>query len=80
MELTKIQIEGIREELVLLLGNIFPDYFERRKVIDLIIDDLISDINETADWSDYAENEYNGEDVRIALARIIQEAVRSKYE
>ena len=62
-----------------MLGNIIPDYHDRYEVVDLILDDVVADIDETADWSDYEDDEYNLGDIQIALARVLLETVRSRY-
>ena len=75
MELTEMQIDGVRDEVSDMLKDIFYDNRDREEVIDLIIDDVVQDIEETADWSDYGEDEYCLDDVRIALARVIKNAI-----
>ena len=75
MKLTEIQLDAVRDEVSLLLGEIFLDNAERHEIRDLVLDDVVQDIEETADWSNYDENEYNFGDVRIALARVIKNAI-----
>ena len=79
MKLTDLQIDLVRVEMSGLLKNIFPDNYDRREVVDLITDDVIADIEETADWSDYKDDEYNLGDIQIALARVIKNAVVFNY-
>ena len=79
MELTEMQIDGVRDEVSDMLKDIFYDNKDREEVIDLIIEDVAQDIEETADWGDYDEDEYNLGDIRIALARILKNAIVSKY-
>lgn len=79
MRLTDLQIDGVRDEVSILLQNIFPDDVERHEIRDLILDDVVMDIEETADWSDYCEDEYNLGDIQIALARVIKSAVVFNY-
>ena len=69
MELTEIQLDAVRDEVSFLLGEIR----------DLVLDDVVRDIEETADWSNYDENEYNFGDIRIALARVLKNTIVSKY-
>lgn len=38
---------------------------------ELVNDDVISDIEETADWSDLADDEWVRDDVDIALVRVL---------
>lgn len=75
MGLTEMQIDGVRDEVSNMLKDIFYDNRDREEVIDLIIEDVVQDIEETADWSDYGEDEYCLDDVRIALARVLKNAI-----
>jgi len=74
-----MQLDAVRDEVSILLQNIFPDDVERHEIRDLILDDVVMDIEETADWSDYCEDEYNLGDIQIALARVIKSAVVFNY-
>ena len=75
MELTEMQLDAVQDEVNILLGDIFLDDTELYEICDLIIDDVVQDIEETADWSDYGEDEYCLDDVRIALARVLKNAI-----
>lgn len=75
MELTEMQLDAVRDEVSILLYNIFPDDAERHEICDLILDDVVLDIEETADWSEYEDDECNVGDVQIALARVIKNAI-----
>ena len=77
--MTELQLDGVRDEVSIFLGDIFHDYQDRHEVVDLIIDDVVADIEETADWSDYEDDEYNLGDIQIALARVLISAVRFNY-
>jgi hypothetical protein len=77
--MTELQLDAVRDEVSIFLGDIFRDYQERHEVIDLIIDDIVADIDETADWSDYEDDEYNVGDIQIALARVLYSAVLFNY-
>jgi hypothetical protein len=79
MILTEMQLDAVWDEVSILLQNIFPDDAERHEVVNLIIGDVIVDIEETADWSDYEDDEYNLGDIQIALARVLISAVRFNY-
>lgn len=79
MKLTEMQLDAVRDEVSILLQNIFPDDAERHEIRDLILDDVVLDIEETADWSDYCEDEYCLGDIQIALARVLKSALESKY-
>ena len=77
--MTDLQIDAVRDEVSIFLGNIIPDYHDRHEVLDLIIDDVVADIDETADWSNYEEDEYSLSDIQISLARVLKSAVVFKY-
>jgi hypothetical protein len=77
--MTELQLDAVRDEVSIFLGGIIPDYHDRHEVLDLIIDDVVADIEETADWSDYEDDEYNLGDIQIALARVLISAVRFNY-
>ena len=79
MILTEMQLDAVRDEVSILLQNIFPDDAERHEIRDLVLDDVVLDIEETADWSGYCEDEYNPGDIQIALARVLKNAVMSNY-
>ena len=80
MKLTEMQLDAVRDEVSILLQNIFPDDAERHEIRDLVLDDVVLDIEETADWSGYEDDEYNLGDVQIALKRVIKNAVENNYE
>lgn len=77
--MTELQLDAVRDEVSIFLGDIFRDYQDRHEVIDLIIDDVVADIDETADWSDYEDDEYNIGDIQIALARVLKSALVFNY-
>ena len=77
--MTELQIDAVRDEVSIMLGGIIPDNIDRHEVVDLIIDDVVTDIEETADWSDSEDDAYNLSDIRIALARVLISAVRFNY-
>ncbi len=79
MKLTEMQLDAVRDEVSILLYNIFPDDAERHEIRDLILDDVVLDIEETADWSGYEDDEYCLGDIQIALARVIKNAVVFNY-
>lgn len=77
--MTELQLDAVREEVSIFLKDIFMDYWDRKEVLDLIIDDVVADIDETADWSIYEEDDYNLADIQIALARVLKKAVETCY-
>ena len=79
MKLTELQLDAVRDEVSILLRDIFPDNVERHEIRDLILDDVVLDIEETADWSNYYEDDYCISDIQIALARVIKAAVVFNY-
>lgn len=79
MKLTQEQIKGVRGYLIELLLPIFGDAWDREEVIDLVMADVVTDIEETADWSDFEEDEVHSGDIEIALARVLKSALESKY-
>lgn len=79
MLLTELQIDAVWDEVSILLQDIIPDNWERREVVNFIIGDVIADIEETADWSRYEDDEYNLGDIRIAVARVLKDAVETCY-
>lgn len=79
MKLTEMQLDGVRDEVSILLQNIFPDDAERHEIRDLVLDDVVLDIEETADWSGYEDDEYCLGDIQIALARVLKKAVVLNY-
>ena len=74
-----MQLDAVWDEVSILLGNIIPDYHDRHDVVDLIIDDVVADIEETADWSDLEYDEVHTGDIAIAVARVLKSAVVFKY-
>jgi len=77
--MTKVQRLSVEAYLRSYLLFIFPDNQEREEVISLIIDDVVLDIDECADWSELEEDEIHSGDIEIALARVLLEAVRFNY-
>ena len=79
MLLTDLQLDAVWDEVSIFLSNIFRDEQDRHEMVNLIIGDVVADIEETADWSDYCEDEYCLGDIQIALARVLINAVRFNY-
>ena len=77
--MTYRQSKEVRATLNELLFGIFQDNIEREGVIDYILDDVIADIDETADWFDLRYDEVNEADIQIALARVLKSAVVFNY-
>ena len=60
-------IKFIRQIVFSLLLRIMDDFTDTEKIVDLLIDEVIEDVEETAD-----PDNWGSEDVRIALARAIK--------
>ena len=73
--MTKEQRELVEQELHERLSCFISDNPDRNGVVGAIIDDVIADIDECADWSNYESDEVNVDDIHIALARAIIERV-----
>ena len=79
MLLTDLQLDAVWDEVSIFLSNIFPDGQDRHEMVNLIIGDVVADIEETADWSDYCEDEYCLGDIQISLARVLKGAIELNY-
>lgn len=64
--MTTEEIKFVRDYINYLIEGIFEDNQEREKFIVDVLDDVITDIEECAD-----KDTWCGDDVRIALARLI---------
>ena len=60
-------IKFIRQIVFSLLLHIMDDFTDTEKIVDMFIDEVIEDVEETAD-----PDNWGSEDVRIALARAIK--------
>lgn len=69
-EETEDAINGYVEDT---LKEFFDDYAPEMTMA--IIDDVIDDILETADWDGYEDGEFNPDDVRMAIRRVIKNRV-----
>lgn len=74
---TKAQVDGIEDEVNKVMGAVISDAFSRESVVDAILSDVISDIEETADWSDLDDDECNLNDIDIAIARVVSERMKA---
>lgn len=63
--------ECINERVNYLLSTIFSDFREREEVQDAIIDDVVSDIESCADWSNLEDDEVCFDDIDIAVSRVM---------
>ena len=69
--MTRHQAKEVKAQADAVLSAVIHDNVDRNMVVEAIIDDIISDIEETADWSDLDYNEVHGGDIEIALARVL---------
>ena len=72
------QKELVKEVVERLLANIISDYFECAEATENILDAVIEDIEETADWSELMDDEVCVGDIQIALARVLMDVI-AKY-
>ena len=72
MKLTNYQKDAVYTEIFDMFSSHILDIRENIELCSLIIDDVIEDIESTADWSLYNEDEYNSSDVLLAIYRTLK--------
>ena len=72
---TKDQVDGIEDEVHRILMPVFQDARDRDQVVDAIFNDVMTDIEETADWSELEDDEYHLGDIEIAVARALKKGL-----
>ena len=70
-DMTDAQEKIVKDIVDAKMQSIITDSVDRNNFVDSIIDRIIDDINETADWSELTDDEVCVEDIDIALARVI---------
>lgn len=60
---------AVREYVAMVLCGVFTDPRDLDNVTDTILDEVITDIEETADIN------FNGSDVRIAIVRVLKKKI-----
>ena len=65
--------DAISDYVEEILKEFFDDYAS--EMADAIIDEVIEDILETTDWEGYEDGEFNPDDVRMAVRRVIKNRV-----
>ena len=70
-DMTDAQEKIVKDIVDAKMQNIITDSVDRNNFVDSIIDRIIDDINETADWSELTDDEVCVEDIDIALARVL---------
>ena len=72
MKLTNYQKDSVYTEIFDMFSSRILDIRESTELSNLIIDDVIEDIESTADWSLYNDDEYNSSDVSLAIYRTLK--------
>lgn len=72
MKLSNYQKDAVYTEIFDMFSSHILDIRENIELCNLIIDDVIEDIESTADWSLYNEDEYNTSDVLLAIYRTLK--------
>ena len=72
MELTHEQSLSVLNTIFDLFDPVCDGERETMELTESIWDDVITDIEETADWTGYAEDEVNGSDIRMAIVRVLK--------
>lgn len=72
MELTNYQKDAVYTEIFEMFSSCINDLRNSIEISNLIIDDVIEDIESTADWSLYNEDEYDTSDVSLAIYRTLK--------
>lgn len=72
MKLTNYQKDAVYTEIFDMFSSRILGRRNSIELSNLIIDDVIEDIESTADWSLYNEDEYNSSDVSLAIYRTLK--------
>lgn len=70
-DMTDAQEKIVKDIVDAKMQSIITDSVDRNNFVDSIIDRIIDDINETADWSEMTDDEVCVGDIDIALARVL---------
>ena len=70
-DMTDAQEKIVKDIVDAKMQSIITDSVDRNNFVDSIIDNIIDDINETADWSEMTDDEVCVGDIDIALARVL---------
>ena len=73
--MTRVQEIIVRGQIDALLSSIFHDTWDREEVKEEIADDVIADIESSADWSDLESDEVVTDDIDIAVARVLKSKI-----
>ena len=77
-DMTDAQEKIVKDVVDAKMQSIITDSVDRNNFVNSIIDRVIDDINETADWSELTDDEVCVGDIDIALARVIIGLVNKK--
>ena len=72
MALTDYQKDAVYTNIFEMFSAVIPGIREASELASLIIEDVIEDIESTADWSFYNDDEYSSSDVSIAIYRTLK--------
>lgn len=72
-DFTKEQVDTIQDLVYGIINRVIPDHNDCETVVDAILNAVIDDIVDTADWSDLdaLDDEVHTGDVEIAVARVL---------
>lgn len=70
--MTTTQEIEVRGQIDAKLSAIFSDAWDREEVKEEIADDVVADIDETADWGNIGDDEAVLDDIDIAIARVLK--------
>lgn len=69
--MTEEQIKTTEKVVNMRMANVITDSVDRNGFVANVIDDIVDDIDGSADWSEFAEDEVCIDDINIALARVL---------
>ena len=69
--LTEEQRDEVYDFIQDFFFDFFDDWNESIETANSILDEVVENITETADWEDYAKDEINEDDVRMSLRRVV---------
>lgn len=66
LKMTEETLEDVRYSVETIVGHFTDDYYDRKKIVDSVLNDVVKDICECADKS------FNDSDVRLAFVRVLK--------
>lgn len=72
MKLTKLQKKAVKGEIKARMSAVFGEMRDVEAVTNEITDEVIEDIEETADWTGLDKDEVVLDDISIAIARVLK--------